>query len=907
MSLPNPAIPPADASIPVEVVPATSIGFRLASGSELISGYRLQERIGVGGYGEVWSAIAPGGMVKAVKILYGRLEESRASHELKALYRVKGLRHPFLLTLERIEVVDGHLVVVTELADSNLKERFQQCRDSGLPGLPREELLRYLEEAADALDYLSDSHSLQHLDVKPENLLLVSNHVKVGDYGLLKDLQDTSVSMISGLTPRYASPEVFDGRPSRRSDQYSLAIVFQEMATGELPFDGRTSATLATQHLHSAPNLAGLTAQERFAIGKALSKDPVRRFGSCREFVARLMHRGTATILTGTTGIGPAGATGSGRPEGRPAACSRSESSAPSDSHPAAIHDGQTIVVGKPEAISLPAIALGQEAPTYRPAVFIGLGGTGGRVLSRLRQLLTDCYGDGPACPALQFLYIDTDIASINEVSMRAGDGTLREDETIATPLRQTWHYRTSALGNLLSLSRRWIYNIPRSLRTEGMRALGRLALLDHSRQIVGRLRSAIRSAIDGEAVRLTARHTGLGFSETDPRVFLVASIAGGTGGGMVLDTAYAVRQVLAEEGLSDDHVYGILTYSTASGDKARNLAPPSAYACLQELQYFSLDGCDYPGEPGCGLAGFRETGPALKSTYLIDLGDNLEEAQFAQEVDRVATYLLLNSVSPASMFFDKCRQLEREEFGDTEFKVRTVGLAPLKTDTHEVRAQWVEDLSKAVVRRWQGADGTSGAEEPIRLSDYARLFEACETAESPTRGLEKMAAKQMAELRVDRDRLPCLLQEAFRERLGTDVGSYLEKIVSESLGSLTDTLAEPLVTGVLRRVHAIAGVKEGCDPALADRLQSLRDVGVSIAGALGHRLGGALQSWLLELVDTFQAPTAAARQTADWMAGCLESLESEVRAQLAVAETERSRHLERLLQLGADPKANRR
>ncbi len=276
-----------------------SIAFCLARGVEPIRGYVLQERIGVGGYGEVWSAFAPGGLTKAVKFVYGRLDESRATREVRSLAHARALRHPFLLTLERIEVVDGHLVVVMEMADSNLKVRFQECRGAGLPGIPRDEMLGYLREAAEALDYLSETHSLQHLDVKPENLLLVSGHVKVGDFGLLKELRDTGASLVSGLTPGYASPEVFDGQPSRRSDQYSLAIVYQEMATGTLPFDGRSLAALASQHLHVAPDFSGLTPHERFAVGKALSKDPAGRFASCLEFVARLAHRASATVITG--------------------------------------------------------------------------------------------------------------------------------------------------------------------------------------------------------------------------------------------------------------------------------------------------------------------------------------------------------------------------------------------------------------------------------------------------------------------------------------------------------------------------------------------------------------------------------------------------------------------------------
>ncbi len=104
----------------------------------------MQERIGAGGYGEVWKAEAPGGIAKAIKVVYGYHDDERATRELNALNRIKEVRHPFLLSLERIELVDGHLVIVTELATSSMKNLFEQYRQSGLPGIPRGELLAHL-------------------------------------------------------------------------------------------------------------------------------------------------------------------------------------------------------------------------------------------------------------------------------------------------------------------------------------------------------------------------------------------------------------------------------------------------------------------------------------------------------------------------------------------------------------------------------------------------------------------------------------------------------------------------------------------------------------------------------------------------------------------------------------------
>ena len=207
--------------------------------NEPIPGYKLVKRIGAGGYGEVWTAEAPGELVKAIKFVYGLLDEDRAARELKALNRIKGVRHPFLLSLERIEVVEGQLLIVTELADCSLKDRFEECRKKRASrASPATSCSAIMRDAADALDYMSEQHSLQHLDVKPENLLLLGGRIKVADFGLVKDIHDHTASMMGGLTPIYAPPEVFEGRPSRRSDQYSLAIVYQEMLTGVLPFPG---------------------------------------------------------------------------------------------------------------------------------------------------------------------------------------------------------------------------------------------------------------------------------------------------------------------------------------------------------------------------------------------------------------------------------------------------------------------------------------------------------------------------------------------------------------------------------------------------------------------------------------------------------------------------------------------
>ena len=652
-----------------------------------ILGYQLKERIGSGGFGEVWSAEAPGGLMKAVKIVFGYHDGKRAQAELKALDRVKQLRHPFLLSLERIEVFEGQLVVVSELADCSLADQFNKNLAAGKDGIDREDILRYMRCSAEALDYLSDSHGLQHLDIKPENLLVIGEHVKVADFGLIKDLHKVSQSLMSGMTPAYAAPELFDGRPGKYSDQYSLAIVYQEMLTGCRPFSGSTPAQLAAQHMNGKPDLLSLPASDQIIIAKALSKDPSCRFQSCCELVEQLTNR---------------------RRSAKKSSPRRTKTHINDDSNTLNLnssntHDVTALISGSSlpfqasEVKVLDAPDCSETDTKVRPTIYIGIGSTGNKIIQKIKTQLTARYGSMENLPSLKLHAIDSDRGAIDEI-IRSSTCPLAGKEVIETPLKKPECYRAQKKSHLGWLSRRWIYNIPRTLQTEGLRPLGRLAYADNFDHIYNTLEESIREITKAENLATTADALDIDPGSLTPRVFIVTSISGGLGGGMTLDLAYSLRLLIHEAGHEPDSVVGMMLHSTYQRLRDPGLSSANAFAFLSELRHFCEIG--FPGDSENGVPEFEDS--PFDFTYFEDLGQNLCQSDFDKKLEGVAEYMMLASASKCSSFFDKCRDFENEE---EHFGLRTFGISVTGPGKFDAGLKAAQLVGNQLMRHWIGGD----------------------------------------------------------------------------------------------------------------------------------------------------------------------------------------------------------
>ncbi len=277
-----------------------------------IGPYEILGRLGSGGMGLVFSAwdarLQRDVAIKLLRDEYATPEmRSRFLQEARA---ASGLNHPNICTIFDIGEQGGDPYLVMEL----LKGETLRARiSSGM--ISADDVIRVATEVADALT-VAHTRGIIHRDIKPANIILVDKPggrfgTKVLDFGLAKvDLGDgmdrfdlTSMGSTVG-TVSYMSPEQARGEPlDARSDLFSLGVVLYEMATGQVPFRGATSALVFVQLLSQAPEAvreqnAAIPKELENIILKLLEKDRTLRYQSAAELVDALhsiQERGSAT------------------------------------------------------------------------------------------------------------------------------------------------------------------------------------------------------------------------------------------------------------------------------------------------------------------------------------------------------------------------------------------------------------------------------------------------------------------------------------------------------------------------------------------------------------------------------------------------------------------------------------
>ncbi len=270
----------------------------LASGTKLAQ-YEILASLGAGGMGEVYRAADTKlGRDIALKVLPAEMAHdperlARFRREAKALAQ---LDHPNIVTIHSVEECDGIHFLTMQLVEGQPLDRI----------IPQQGLaVGQIVDIAGALaDALAAAHEkgIVHRDLKPANVMITSDgRVKVLDFGLAKDVRATDLGdatltsdhrtqmgVVMG-TPAYMSPEQTSGRPlDHRTDIFSLGVVLHEMATGERPFSGSSSAELVSAILRDTPPPVtdarpDLPSDLARIIRRCLEKDPRHRVQTARD------------------------------------------------------------------------------------------------------------------------------------------------------------------------------------------------------------------------------------------------------------------------------------------------------------------------------------------------------------------------------------------------------------------------------------------------------------------------------------------------------------------------------------------------------------------------------------------------------------------------------------------------
>lgn len=273
-----------------------------------ISRYRILEKLGSGGMGDVYLAEDTKlGRKVALKLLAEELTQNRdrLSRFDQEAYAASGLNHPNILTIYELGDEGGRHFIATEYIEGQtLRKRLQ---------MTPMEITEVLDVAIQIAGALEEAHAagIIHRDIKPENVMIRRNgHVKVLDFGLAKlterpesedmdteavtrALVQTDAGMVLG-TSQYMSPEQARGKPvDARTDIWSLGVVLYEMATGRAPFHGETKTDVIVAIAKNDPPPLGrfapnAPAEFEWIVLKALRKEVDERYQTIKEFESDL-------------------------------------------------------------------------------------------------------------------------------------------------------------------------------------------------------------------------------------------------------------------------------------------------------------------------------------------------------------------------------------------------------------------------------------------------------------------------------------------------------------------------------------------------------------------------------------------------------------------------------------------
>ncbi|MBX6358219.1 MAG: serine/threonine protein kinase, partial [Micromonosporaceae bacterium] len=262
----------------------------LGPGVQLSGRYRLEERIGGGGMGDVWRGTDEVlGRTVAVKVLLpALLDEPGFAERFRGEARtMASINHPGVVDVYDYGTDDGTAYLVMEYVEGDALATTLGRVGRLTPG----RTMALVAQAADAL-HAAHEKGIVHRDVKPGNLLVRPNGTLVlTDFGIARSAQVgqlTAAGTVLG-TASYVSPEqAAGGVATPASDVYALGVVAYQCLAGRRPFEGDTPFEIAMKHVREAPPPlpADTPANVRAIVERAMAKDPPARWASAAQLAA---------------------------------------------------------------------------------------------------------------------------------------------------------------------------------------------------------------------------------------------------------------------------------------------------------------------------------------------------------------------------------------------------------------------------------------------------------------------------------------------------------------------------------------------------------------------------------------------------------------------------------------------
>ena len=305
-----PALEVAARALANENVNASPIGLV----GRTIAHYRVLEKIGEGGMGEVFLADDTSLHRKvALKFLPPVMQQDLAAHKrfIREARAAAALDHPYICHINEVAQFEGHDFIVMEYVDGDtLKDRLARGP------LPLKEALQIAGEVAEALE-AAHGKGIIHRDIKPANIMMTrAGHAKVMDFGLAKlthlqaagadaatvlsDEGDTAAGVVLGTVGYMAPEQIRAQEVDQRTDIFSFGCVLYEMLSGQRAFQGATAAdTMSAILTREPPPLSSARehispALERI-VRRCLEKKPDDRFSSARDLGFALQTVAEAT------------------------------------------------------------------------------------------------------------------------------------------------------------------------------------------------------------------------------------------------------------------------------------------------------------------------------------------------------------------------------------------------------------------------------------------------------------------------------------------------------------------------------------------------------------------------------------------------------------------------------------